>query len=296
IEDLKKIQGQVNKVLPKAIAATVGLRVGAAQGSGVIVSKDGYVLTAGHVSGKNDRDVTVILADGKRVKGKTLGANNGIDSGMIKITDPGEWPFVDMGDSKSVKKGGWCLTIGHPGGVQPGRTPVVRLGRVIENSERVIRTDCSLVGGDSGGPLFDMEGKVIGIHSRIGPFMTTNYHVPVGTYVDTWDKLVKGEVWSDRPGRRPIPTDAGYLGVEADPASDDCKIFKVRPESPAAKAGLKEKDLVTEIDGQKVTSFDDLATRIQKKKAGDSVTLLVKREDKVLTLKVVLGKRPTPTP
>src|SRR5262249_59962397 len=104
IEELKAIQLQVRKVLEKAIPCTVGVRIGSAQGSGVIVSKDGYVLTAGHVSGEPGRDVVLVLHDGKTVKGKSLGANRIIDSGMIKITDEREWPYVEM--AKSVELNG----------------------------------------------------------------------------------------------------------------------------------------------------------------------------------------------
>src|SRR5207248_6192434 len=115
-------------------------------------------------------------------------------SGLIKITENGKkWPFAEMSDSAKLKKGQWCLSLGHPGGFRRGRAPVVRLGRVLKFDTTLIQTDCTLVGGDSGGPLFDMEGKVIGIHSRIGGAITANVHVPADTYTETWDRLVKGE-------------------------------------------------------------------------------------------------------
>src|SRR5205807_1727365 len=97
--------------------------------------------------------------------------------------------------SADLKKGQWVITVGHPGGFRPDRSPPVRLGRVIESTKSLVRTDCTIVGGDSGGPLFDMTGKVVGIHSRIGAPLSANIHVPVDTYRDTWDRLVKGEVW-----------------------------------------------------------------------------------------------------
>src|SRR5262249_34378556 len=149
LADLKAIQGQVNKVLDKVIPCTVGVVVGGASGSGVIIDKDGTVLTAGHVSGKPGQEGILILHNGKTVKGKTLGQNVGIDSGMIKITDEGPWPFVEMGSSADVKKGEWVISCGHPGGYKKGRSPVVRLGRVLDTTNSTIRTDCTLVGGDS---------------------------------------------------------------------------------------------------------------------------------------------------
>src|ERR1700758_5501580 len=115
-----------------------------------------------------------------------------------------------MGKSTSLTKGQWVVSIGHPGGFRPNRTPVVRLGRVLEANANLIQTDCTLVGGDSGGPLFDMDGKVIGIHSRIGPAITANLHVPVNTYRDTWDDLANGETLGGPVRPR---TGQAYMGV-----------------------------------------------------------------------------------
>ena len=128
VAELKAIQEHVKAVLKKVVPATVGIRIGGAAGSGVIIDAEGHVLTAGHVSGTPERECTIILPDGKRVKGKTLGRNNGIDSGLIQIIDKGKWNFVEMGDSTKLKRGQWCLAVGHPGGFKPGRSPVVRLG------------------------------------------------------------------------------------------------------------------------------------------------------------------------
>jgi serine protease Do len=209
IEDLKAIEDHVQALLPKLEPAVVGVRIGPAQGSGVIVTKDGYVLTAGHVSGLPGRDATVILPDGKTLKAKTLGRNGGIDSGMLKIEGEGEYPFIEMGKSSDLKKGQWVLAIGHPGGFRANRSPVVRVGRVLFASPEMLRTDCALVGGDSGGPLFDMNGKVIGIHSRIGDSITFNIHVPADTYRQTWARLAKGESWGGQIGQQALVQSAG---------------------------------------------------------------------------------------
>lgn len=288
VEDLKAIQEHVRKVLQKVMPCTVGVRIGAAQGSGVIVSKDGFVLTAGHVSGTPGRDCTLVLHDGKTIKAKTLGANRGIDSGMIKITEEREWPFVEMGKSGDLKPGQWCIATGHPGGFKAGRTPVVRLGRLLNPGKTALTSDCTLVGGDSGGPLFDMQGRVIGIHSRIGGSITANVHVPVDTYRDTWDRLVKGEAFGGGPFVQ--ATDA-WLGVQSDPDSKGCVLSQIVQGSPAEKAGLKAMDVVLKFDGQKIESFDELAGLIRKKKPGDEVSMEVKRGEETLSLKVTLGKR-----
>jgi serine protease Do len=291
VEDLKAFQEHVKKILKKVISCTVGVIIGPAAGSGVIISEDGYILTAGHVSGQPGRNVVILMHDGRRLKGKTLGQNQGIDSGMIKITDKGKYPFVPLGASKKVKAGQWVLATGHPRGYMVGRTPVLRVGRVSVATTNLIRTDCTLVGGDSGGPLFDMQGRVIGIHSRIGMSLADNMHVPVDTYRDTWDRLVKGEKWGggwfDFSSRRT----PAYLGIEADPDVPECKIIKVTPGSPAEKAGFKVGDVVTKFDGNKIGNFDDLGIAIRKKKVGDSVAVEVLRDKKPMTIKVVLGKR-----
>lgn len=285
VEDLKAIQQQLKKVLDKVIPCTVNIRDGAGQGSGVIVSEDGLVLTAGHVSGTAGREVLVTLHDGKKVKAKTLGANKEIDSGMLKITEAGKWPHVEVGKSAELKKGQWVVTVGHPGGWRPDRSPPVRLGRVLQATDQLIRTDCTIVGGDSGGPLFDMTGQVVGIHSRIAGPLSANIHVPADTYRATWDRLVKGDVWGN-----------GYLGFRADRKAKDCRVEEVLKDSPAAKGGLMPDDVIIKFDGKKVATFDDFGEQIRQANVGAAVTVEVQRGDEVVELKVTVGKRDIPLP
>lgn len=195
ISDLRAIQDRVTGVIDNAMRATVGLQVGVAQASGVVVSTDGYILTAAHVIGRPGRTVRILFADGTTAQGKTLGVNPGVDGGLVQITDPGPWPFAELASAEaSPRPGDWCVAIGHPGGFQSGRTPPVRVGRVIDYEPAVIRTDCVISMGDSGGPLFDMKGRVIGIHSRIAEAASMNFHVPADTYRNAWDELKAGEV------------------------------------------------------------------------------------------------------
>ena len=286
-EDLRAIQDHVHKVLEKVLPCTVNVRIGTSQGSGVIVSADGYVLTAGHVSGDPGRRCVVTLPDGREVRGETLGVNEGMDSGMVRITAKGEWPHAEMGDSSKVRKGQWCLAVGHPGGYKPGRSPVVRLGRVVSVGPTSIRTDCTLVGGDSGGPLFDMDGKVIGIHSRIGAPITANHHVPVDTYRDTWDRLVRGEAWGGRFG-----SDKPYYGIQFDPdRPGECRVLQVIEDGPARKAGLKPGDVVLMVAETRVRALEELRTLIQGYKPGDEVVLTVRRGDETLTITIKPERR-----
>jgi serine protease Do len=259
VADLKAMQSHVRKLTEQLKKCTVGVTVGRAQGSGVIVSKDGYVLTAAHVAGKpNDNGVTFTLADGREVKGKTLGLFRTVDAGLMKITDPGEYPFAEMGSSEGLKDGQWCLALGHPGGYQKDRGMVLRLGRVLLNDlrDKVIVTDCTLVGGDSGGPLFDMDGHVIGINSRIAEQLTSNMHVPVSMFKETWDRLKNGDDWGHLPGQEP------YLGVRGDENAKDALIAVVYPNSPAAQAGLKAGDVIVSYDGDYIADFAALKEKV----------------------------------
>jgi serine protease Do len=282
IDDLKAVQKQVREVIDKVIPCTVCLQVGGASGSGVIVSEDGLILTAGHVSGDPGRKITVILHDGRRVNGITLGRWSLIDSGMAQITSDGTWPYAELGNSKDLKAGQWCIATGHPGGIKRDRPPVVRVGRIGFRDDTMVQSDCTLVGGDSGGPLFDMTGKVIGIHSRIGNPLTANIHVPVDTYRDTWDQLVK----SEKIGETPV-----WLGVKADIDAKNCKLGEITKDSPAEKAGLKAGDVITRFAGKDVTSYQDMVKLLQKQKPGDEVALELKRGDETKELRLTLGKR-----
>jgi serine protease Do len=210
---------------------------------------------------------------------------------MIKILDKGPWPFVEMGNSAKLKRGQWVLATGHPGGYKKGRTPVVRLGRVQQANSSVLTTDCTLVGGDSGGPLFDMHGRVVGIHSRIGLSIASNMHVPVDTYKTTWDRLVAGESWGGFfGGSRPT----AYLGViRPEEEGKGCIIAKVVPGSPAEKAGIEPNDVVTRFDGQQVNTFETLQRLVAKKKIGDEVMVELRRGKETKTVKVKLGRAPT---
>jgi len=289
ITDLLAIQSRVRDLVRKVMPATVGLRIGRAQGSGVIVTADGYVLTAGHVSAKPGRSVVLILADGRRIKGETLGSNRTVDAGLVRITDPGPWPFVKMGDMAKIHTGDWCLAMGHPGGYQRGRPPVVRLGRVLRKRDSVIQSDCTLVGGDSGGPLFDMQGRVIGIHSRIGKSASWNFHVPIASYHKGWDRLAAGEVWGSRPKR---PT--AVLGVDGEDDPRGCKVTKVAEGLPAARIGVKVGDIIVKFNNETVKGIDHLALLVQKKRPGTKVSLTVLRKGKTLRLTAILAARRTP--
>jgi serine protease Do len=292
VADLRALQDRVESVVARVAPTVVGIRVKGGQGSGVIVSDDGYVLTAGHVAVEPGRTVTLLLPDGNLVHATTLGVNHVADGALIKITEPhpggGKWPFAPMGHSGRLTTGAWCVAMGHPGGYKPGRTPPLRLGRILETRGNALRSDCTLVGGDSGGPLFDLDGNVIGIHSRIGSTVNDNVHVPIDTFRDSWKRLANSEEWGESmfASRKP------YLGVEEDENADDCRIGRVYPKSPAAEAGLKAGDVVTSFGGQNIEDFGDLIIQLATCKPKDVVNVAVLRDGKPLTLRVVIGRKP----
>lgn len=288
VAELKAMEKHQQALAEKVMAVTVGIVVGPAHGSGVIISEDGYVLTAAHVVGKPSRPAIFILPDGRTVRGATLGAYRTLDAGLMKITQPGKWPHAEMAKADTVEPGEWCMATGHPGGYENKRNPVVRLGRVMLKDKLAITSDCTLVGGDSGGPLFDMDGRVIGIHSRIGRFLTANMHVPVTVFREQWGRLAKGEVWGHLPGTGP------YVGVQGEPSTEAAKIARVLPGAPAEKAGIRVGDVVVSYGGKKVTDFASLQALVSDSDPGDKVPVEVLRDGKKLRLELVVGKQPEP--
>lgn len=285
VDDLKLMQEQVQQLSEKLIACTVGVQVGNAWGSGVIISKDGYVLTAAHVAGQPGREVRFMLSDGRVVNGKSLGLYRTLDAGLMKITDDGEYASAEMGASDAIKEGFWCLATGHPGGYQDDRKPVLRLGRVLVMRPDAITTDCTLVGGDSGGPLFDLQGNVIGINSRIGPKITSNMHVPVNTYRDNWDRMVKAEAWGHLDGHAP------FIGLRGEEDESQAKIASVVPNSPAERAGIKAGDVILNFNGRQVADFLSFKEFIGEHQPGDKVMVQVRRGEETKDFEVKLARQ-----
>jgi len=209
LADLRRLEDRVQWVMKKVMPSVVGF----GGGSAVIVSKDGTVLTVAHVGGKAGRNAMFIFPDGKKAKGKTLGNYAGVDAGMAKITDAGDWPFTPMGHSKDLKVGQWVVTMGFPVSFSKGMRPPVRVGRVVRLTATEIVTDCPMMGGDSGGPIFNLDGEVIGQNSRVGGNM--NVHVPVDVYRTNWKKMLAGEDWGGSMfGKGKKGKDKGKSGLD----------------------------------------------------------------------------------
>jgi serine protease Do len=329
IGELKALQDTVKGLVAKVTPATVAVILGeidpsrngpqsVGAGSGVIVSDDGLVLTAAHVieppsfgfgglaprrSDANPTTVRLLLPGNIEVKGKILGRNPGIDSGMVKIVDPvpadaswpgakdGKWPFVEIGDSSKLAKGQWVVSLGHPGGPKPERRAPVRLGQMVDlKNPKALVSDCTLVGGDSGGPLFDLTGKLVGIHSRIGDKIDDNVHVSTKAFQDEWKRLVRGDIIGRGESR-------AVLGVTLNRDGKMEPVVDLLSEgSPASKAGIKVGDRLLKLNGhvlEKTTDVDEIMTQLR---PGDIATVEFRRGDEILEAKVTLGRRQRPMP
>ena len=166
ISELKQLQTKVQQVTSDCSKATVALVTKkGSTGTGVIVNESGLILTAAHVIQGSDV-VMVIFEDGKVEEAKVLGANFTRDAAMAQISKSAKYPFVTLGDMGKVKAGDFVVALGHSKGFDPRRRAPIRFGRLATgDNQRFLISECTLIGGDSGGPLFDINGKLIGIHS-----------------------------------------------------------------------------------------------------------------------------------
>ena len=288
IADLKSIEQRVKDLVRRVTPAVVDVEVGSGSGSGVIISADGLVLTAGHVCGEPAREVRLTFADGKKARGKTLGISRDSDSGLIRITDRGAWPHAPVGDLEQARVGDWVLALGHPGGFDLKRSLVVRLGRIIRLEAGTLQTDCTISPGDSGGPLFDMYGRVIGIHSYISSSLTANFHVPITDFYQSWDQLVKGSGKDEPEG----PSRA-YVGASEVDAAEGCQVLSIDEKGPAFKAGLKVGDLVLKVEGRDIKAAAAFRRWVDEGQPGETLSLQIKRGDKLLSLEVKLEAPPS---
>ena len=189
VDDLKQLSVSSQSVLAGAAEAVVAMD----GGSGVIVSEDGWVMTASHVSVRPGRKIQVRLANGLQWPAKTYGVNRQKDTGMVKLMGEHSWPFVQLDQDAEVEAGDWCVVMGYPWEAESLDTPAVRLGRVTDVGENRIVSDVPIIGGDSGGPVFAMNGDLLAINSRIRLDVSQNIHIPVATYVQQFNELTREE-------------------------------------------------------------------------------------------------------
>lgn len=295
LQRLREREIKVRKVVSDVFPAVVGLFVGNGGGSGVIVDKDGLILTAAHVTNRAGQRVQVLLSNGRQVTATSLGADHVRDAALIRIDGNEEWPFAKLSDD-GLKLGQWVVSLGHPGGYASERTAPVRVGRIVklDNSEGVgksfFATDCTITMGDSGGPVFDLEGRVIGIHSFISTRIEENMHVPVSAFRDGWERLLDGKVW----GRSVVSDDGSdrpFLGVYLESSDDDGVVIEeVEKGSPADNAGLQAEDVIVAIaDRDNIEKLSQFRGEMRRHRAGEEVTIVVLRGGERIQLEVTLG-------
>ncbi|HWH68521.1 MAG TPA: Do family serine endopeptidase, partial [Candidatus Sulfotelmatobacter sp.] len=269
-------------------------------GSGVIATKDGYILTNNHVV-DGAEEVKVALQDGREFTAKVVGRDPKTDIAVIKI-DAKDLPAVPMANSDQVEVGDLVLAIGNPFGIgQTVTTGIVsatgRGGTLGLDYEDFIQTDAAINPGNSGGALVDAEGRLIGINtailSRTGGNQGIGFAIPANLAREVMDNLIRdGHVTR------------GYLGVmiqDLNPAlikefklkdTQGALVGDVTPKSPAEKAGLKEGDVILELNGKKVADSRHLKLEVARTKPGQSVPVKVLREGAVKTLNVTVKEMP----
>ncbi|MEK9632985.1 MAG: S1C family serine protease [Opitutae bacterium] len=286
-DDLLEIQARLQSLLPEVQGAVVSIEAQDGAGSGVIISKDGLVLTAAHVIGSSKKKMTVRLPNGERLPAISLGGSELSDAGMLKITKSGSWPFAKMAPGGSVSLGDWCFGLGHPGGFDQERGIVVRIGRVIGNKNETMQTDSRLLGGDSGGPLFDFDGRVIAIHSRISKKPDENFHVPIESFLANWEFFQNSKLFTLAQMEK-----GGFLGVACKETEKGVVVVEAIEGTVAEKSGLRPNDLILAVDGENIDNREELTILLATKNPSDEIQLEYEREGSAQSLKIKLGERP----
>lgn len=269
-------------------------------GSGFIVSADGYVLTNAHVVA-DASEVTVKLTDRREFAAKVVGVDKRSDVALIKIAATG-LPFVHFGDPSKVRPGQWAIAIGSPFGFENSVTAgvVSALGRTLPDDSgssyvNFIQTDAAVNPGNSGGPLFNLDGQVIGINSQIysrtGGYMGMSFAIPIDVALNVKDQLLKnGKVSRSRIGV--AVQDIGQQLAQSFGLSTPhgALVSAVEPDSPGERAGLKPGDIITSVNGLNIEHSSDLPVVISQLTPGTEAKIGVWHDKKpsVVMVKTVL--------
>ncbi len=279
-------------------------------GSGFIVSPKGYILTNEHVVEGSTR-IIVGLQSGEKYRGRVIGIDEETDVAVVKIDAPQDLPTVTLGDSNAAQVGDWVLAIGSPFGLDQTVTAGIiskkeRETPFFTNFQRFLQTDAAINRGNSGGPLVNMRGEVIGINSQIAT--STGDYNGIGFALPAVEaNFVYRQILAQGKVRR------GYLGVTLESVRDEYArvyglaeakgaiVMDVRPTeggqpTPAAKAGMQSNDIITEFNGQPIVTAQDLIQKVAASAVGQSAsfTFLRDRDGKLekMTTSIVLGERP----
>jgi serine protease Do len=268
-----------------------------AMGSGFFVHPDGYLVTNAHVV-EGATDVQVRLATGRRLKGTVVGRDNRVDLALVRVQSPDRLPTLPLGDSDRLRVGEFVLALGHPFGLEQTVSfgIVSRKGAPLSSPTPgfdFIQTDAAVNPGNSGGPLVNMAGQVVGVNSMAARNGSIGFAIPANLVKALLpDLLAKGKVeW-------------GWLGVRIDEITEEnvadyglseprgVAIAGVIPDQPAARAGVRAKDVVLAIDGSLVATPRDLQRLIARTPAGTTVQLRLYRDGQERDLPVTVGRYP----
>ncbi|WP_194852354.1 trypsin-like peptidase domain-containing protein [Nonlabens antarcticus] len=283
----------------------VPLRQAVGSGSGVIITKDGYIVTNNHVI-DNSRALEVTLNDNRTYKAKLIGTEPSSDIALLKIDADGDLPFVAFGDSDQLKIGEWVLAVGNPFNLTSTVTAgiISAKGRDLDvrdaTPQSFIQTDAAVNPGNSGGALVNTRGELVGINTAIqsptGSFAGYSFAVPSNNARKVIQDLMEfgfvqkgmlGISGSDLNGR--VATEMGLSSSEGIYISDVVK------DSGADKAGLRKGDIITDINGVRMKSFSELTGYIGSKNPGDLVTATILREGTEKSLSIEITKNSTVT-
>ena len=265
-------------------------------GSGFIVRSDGLVLTNAHVV-RDAQHVTVTLADHHEYRAKVLGIDTATDVAVLKV-EAHNLPTVRFGDSSQLQVGDYVLAIGQPYGLEETATAgiVSAKGRSLPGDSYVpfIQTDVAVNPGNSGGPLFDARGEVVGINSQIysntGGYQGVSFAIPIDVAARVQQQILKnGKVEHARLGIEVQAVNQALAGSFKLPAPEGALVAKVNPESAAARAGVQVGDVIVKFNGHPVSDSGSLSAQVGMSEPGDVATLELYRGGKLMTLKATLG-------
>lgn len=288
--DLNSLQRDVLNTIDHVRPAVVRITGRGSSFSGVIVSPDGHVLSVAHAVTPGAQ-YRITLPDGRRFRGTGRGSNAAKDCALVMINNhDGNLPHVPMGDSSSLVPNQPCIGLSFPGGQTAGTEPIVRFGRIIRGARQrgTVQSSALMEPGDSGGPLFDLNGYVIGIHSRIGRSVDRNYEVPVDVYRDFWNELNRAldfvqhgpptprlGVRCDASGRRIDQNENDDEDSGNDEKTAGLKIISVVENSIAASAGILTDDRIVELHERRLKTVAELRS-----------ALIAARDDGVASIKI----------
>jgi serine protease Do len=271
-----------------------------AQGSGFLISADGLVLTNAHVV-DGAKEVTVKLSDHREYKAKVLGADKSSDIAVLKI-EAHNLPAVTLGDSDKLGVGDYVLAIGEPFGLEETATAgiVSAKGRSLPGDGYVpfIQTDAAVNPGNSGGPLFDAGGSVVGINSQIysnsGGYQGVSFAIPINLAVQVKDQIVKtGKVAHSRLGVEVQTLDQSLANSFKLTSPNGALVAKVVPDSAAAEAGIKVGDVILKFNGASIVDAGSLSQRVGVATPGEKATIEIWRDGKTLDLTATIGNAAT---